>query len=35
MYRDVLLTVILDENNIELINNAYLIASEFIVALSW
>jgi hypothetical protein len=35
MYQDVLLTVILDENNIELINNAYLIASEFIAALSW
>lgn len=35
MYRDVLLTVILDENNIELLNNAYLIASEFIAALSW
>lgn len=35
MYRDVLLTVIPDENNIELINNAYLIASEFIASLSW
>ena len=35
VYRDVLLTVIPDENNIELINNAYLIASEFIAALSW
>ena len=35
MYRDVFLTVIPDENNIELVNNAYLIASEFIAALSW
>jgi hypothetical protein len=35
MYRDVLLTVIPDENNIKLINNAYLIASEFIAGLSW
>lgn len=34
-YCDVLLTVIPDENNIKLINNAYLIASEFISALSW
>lgn len=35
MYCDVLLTVIPDEKNIELINNAYLIASEFISALCW
>jgi len=35
MYCDVLLTIISDENNIKLINNAYLIASEFISALSW
>lgn len=33
-YCDVLLTVISDENNIELINNVYSIASEFISALS-
>lgn len=35
MYCDVLLTIIPDENNIKLINNAYSIASEFISALSW
>jgi len=34
-YCDVLLTVISDENSTELISNAYLIASEFISALSW
>ena len=34
-YCDVLLTVISDMNSTELISNAYLIASEFISALSW
>jgi len=34
-YRDVLLTIISDINNIKSINHAYSIASEFISALSW
>lgn len=35
MYRNVLLTILPGKYNIELVNNTYLVASEFISALCW